>query len=195
MSAGFPYFHSSDAREMEALRGKSLWAIVLGCVLIVVGVLAISFPVLATVETTIVFGVLLLVGGIVQMATAFWTRGWGGFFLHLLLGLLYLFVGVVLVQNPLLSAIEWTLVLAVFFVAGGLFRLVVALSLRFSGWGWSVLNGVITLLLGVLIWRGWPGSGLWVIGTLIGIELLLSGWSLVMLGLAVRSVSKAAPPT
>jgi uncharacterized membrane protein HdeD (DUF308 family) len=195
MSTGFPYFHSSDAREMERLRGKSLWAIVLGGALIVVGVLALCYPVIASVETTIVFGAFLLVGGIVQVATAAWARGWGGFFLYLLMGLLYLFVGAALLENPLAGTLAWTLLLAVFFVAGGLVRTVYALSHRFSGWGWLLLNGVVTLLLGVLIWRGLPGSGLWVIGTLVGIELLFNGWALVMLGLAVRSAAKAVTPT
>jgi uncharacterized membrane protein HdeD (DUF308 family) len=192
MAFEFPYFLSPDAREMEVLKGKSLWAIALGVVLIALGLLALAYPAVATLASTTFFGVLLLIGGVLQIASAFWARGWGGFFLYLLLGLLYLFVGVVLVERPLISAVEWTLVLAVFFVAGGLFRLVVALSQRFSGWGWAALNGAVTLLLGVLIWRGWPGDGLWVIGTLVGIDLLFNGWTLVMLGLAVRSASKAA---
>jgi uncharacterized membrane protein HdeD (DUF308 family) len=192
MASEFPYFLSPDAREMEVLKGKSLWTIALGVVLIALGLLALAFPVVATLASTTFFGVLLLIGGVLQIAGAFGARGWGGFFLYLLLGLLSLFVGVVLVERPLISAVELTLVLAVFFVAGGLFRLVGALSQRFSGWGWSALNGAVTLLLGVLIWRGWPGDGLGVIGTLVGIDLLFNGWTLVMLGLAVRSASKAA---
>jgi uncharacterized membrane protein HdeD (DUF308 family) len=192
MNAGFPFFLSADAREAEALRGKSIWAIVFGAILVVVGVLALCYPLLATLQSALFFGVLLLVGGGVQAATAVWARGWGGFFLHLLVGLLYLFVGALFLERPLISAIQWTLVIAVFFVASGLVRVVSAVVHRFSGWGWSLLNGVVTLALGVLLWRGWPGDGLWVIGTLVGIELLFSGWSLVMLGLAVRSL--AAPP-
>ena len=194
MAAGFPYFHSLDPRELEQLRGKSIWAIGLGAVLIVVGLLALGYPTVATVATATYFGVLLVVGGVLQAASAFWARGWGGFFLYLLLGLLSVFVGVVLVERPLLSAVEYTLLLAVFFVAAGLFRLVVALSQRFCGWGWAALNGAVTLILGVMIWRGWPSSGLWVIGTLVGIDLLFNGWTLVMLGLAMRSLTKAKLP-
>jgi uncharacterized membrane protein HdeD (DUF308 family) len=195
MYAGFPYFLSADAPEMELLRGKSLWAIALGGVLVLVGVLALAYPAITTVETAVVFGVLLLIAAALQMGTAVWARGWGGFFLNVLVGLLYSFVGLVLIDRPTLAAVELTLLLAVFMVAAGLYRLVAALSLRFTGWGWALLNGVITLLLGVLIWRHWPGDGLWVIGLLVGIELLFSGWSLVMLGLAGRSMARSANPT
>jgi uncharacterized membrane protein HdeD (DUF308 family) len=195
MSSVFPYFPSANATEMEFLRGKSLLAIALGGVLVLVGVLALSFPVITTVETAVVFGVLLLIAGALQMGTAVWARGWGGLFLHVLVGLLYAFVGLVLIDRPAIASVELTLVLAVFLVAAGLFRVVAALCLRFSGWGWSLLNGVIALVLGVLIWRGWPDDGVWVIGTLVGIELLFNGWSLVMLGLAGRSMAKVANPT
>jgi uncharacterized membrane protein HdeD (DUF308 family) len=194
MSIGFPYFPAADAREMESLHGKSPWVIVLGAGLVLVGVLALSFPFIATVDTAIVFGVLLFIASALQLSTAVWASGWGGFFVNVLVGLFYLFLGVVFIDRPVMAATELTLVLAVFMVAAGLIRLVAALSLRFSGWGWSLLNGAITLLLGVLIWRHWPGDGPWVIGILVGIELVFSGWSLVMLGLAVRAPTKAAHP-
>jgi uncharacterized membrane protein HdeD (DUF308 family) len=194
MSPGFPYF-VADGREMELLRGKSLWVSILGGLLILLGLLALAYPVLATVETAIVFGGLLLVSGVLQVSTAAWARGWGGLFLNVLVGLLYAFVGMVLIDRPQLAATELTLLLAVFLVAAGLVRVVAALLHRFSGWGWVLLNGAVSLRLGVLIWRHWPGDGLWVIGTLVGIELLFSGWSLVMLGLAVRASEKAVHPT
>jgi uncharacterized membrane protein HdeD (DUF308 family) len=190
MSVGFPYFLSPDRREMESLFGKSLWVAVLGAGLIVVGLLALLFPTIASVETATVFGILLLVGGALQVGTAFWAKGWGGFFVNLVVGLFYVFVGCVFIDRPLIAAVELTLVLAVFLIGIGLFRFIFAAGQRYSGWGWGLLNGVVTLLLGILIWRHWPGDGPWVIGTLVGIELLFSGWSLVMLGLAVRSVSK-----
>jgi uncharacterized membrane protein HdeD (DUF308 family) len=194
MSAGFPYFVSTDAQELEALRGKSTLAFILGGVLIVVGLLALAYPHAATLETTIFFGVILMIGGVVQLAGAVVARGWKGSLLHCLVGLLTIFVGVVFIERPGITAAVWTLLLAVFLVGAGLVRVVVSLSLRFSGWGWAVLNGAITLLLGVLIWRHWPGDGLWVIGMLVGIELLFGGWSLVMLGLAARTLSQPPPP-
>ncbi len=192
MSSGFPYFLSPDAREVESLRGKSLWAIALGGVLIVLGMLALGYPHLFTAYAVRVCGLLLAVGGVLQAASAAWARGWGGFFLNVLVGLLYLFVGVTLLERPYLGAGVWTILLAVFFVATGLCRMVTALSLRFSGWGWSLVNGAVTLLLGLMIWRGWPGDANWVLGMLIGVEMIFSGWAWVMLGLAVRSVTNNA---
>jgi uncharacterized membrane protein HdeD (DUF308 family) len=192
MSTGFPYFLAPNSGELDSMRGKWLWAVVLGGLLIVGGLLAIFFPVATTVVTATFFGVILLIAGVLQVASAFWASGWSGFFVHLLGGLLAIFVGVIFVDRPLISAVEWTLVLAIFCVAGGLIRIVSALALRFSAWGWSLFNGIVTLLLGVLIWRRWPGDGLWVIGTLVGIELLLSGWSWVMLGMALRTVASRA---
>jgi uncharacterized membrane protein HdeD (DUF308 family) len=193
-SFGFPWFPAADVREMESLRGKSLLVIVLGGGLVLLGVLALGFPAVASIETAVVFGVLLLIAGALQMGAAIWAREWGGFFVNVLVGLFDLFVGLVFIDRPVMAATELTLVLAVFLVAAGLIRLVAAPSLRFSGWGWSMLNGAITLLLGVLIWRSWPGDGLWVIGLLVGIELVFSGWSLVMLGLAARALAKPVKP-
>jgi uncharacterized membrane protein HdeD (DUF308 family) len=192
MSIGFPYFPAADAREMQVLSSKSLWVSILGAVLVLVGVLALSFPAMATVDSAVVFGILLITGGLLQLAGAVCAKGWGGILTTVLGGLLCLFMGVLFIDRPRMAATELTLVLAIFMVAAGLVRLVGALILRFSGWGWALLNGAITFVLGVLIWRHWPGDGLWVIGILVGIELIFSGWSLVMLGLAVRSLAKPA---
>jgi uncharacterized membrane protein HdeD (DUF308 family) len=198
MSTSFPYFLSRVAEESHALRRNWFWFLLLGILLIVAGTLAIMYPVLATLASVEVFGYLLVFGGAVEVVSAFWAGRWGGFFLHLLGGLLYLFIGAVLIERPGLGAAGYTLMLAVFFVAAGLFRIVFALGHRFSAWGWTLLSGVITLLLGILVWRQWPASALWVIGTFVGIELIFSGWSWVMLGLAVRKLPAArvtADPT
>jgi uncharacterized membrane protein HdeD (DUF308 family) len=193
MSTSFPFFLSAVAEEARALRRNWGWFVALGVALFVVGLLAISYPVAATVTTVAVFGYLLLIGGMIEIASVVWARGWGGFFLHLLGGLLSLFVGVVLIDRPLIGAEVYTLLMAVFFVASGLFRVFAAAGQRFSGWGWTVLSGAITFLLGVMIWRQMPDSALWVIGLFVGIDLVFNGWSWVMLGLAVRSIPVERP--
>ena len=193
MSTGFPYFLSPDAREMDELRGKAIWAIVFGALMVVLGLLAIGHPVVSTYWSVTFIGVMLLVGGVVEGASGIWARRWGGFFLHLLVGLLYLFLGVIIIDRPGLGAAGYTLLLAAFFFATGLVRVIFAISQRFSGWGWAVLSGAVTLLLGILIWRNFPESALWVIGLFVGIELIFNGWSLVMLALAARSIP-AGPP-
>jgi uncharacterized membrane protein HdeD (DUF308 family) len=190
MSIGFPYFPAADRRDLESLSRRSIWVAILGGGLIVVGLLAVLFPAVATVESAMVFGMLLVVGGALQVGAASFTKGWGGVLVNLVVGLLYMFAGLVFIDRPLMAAAELTLVLALFLFGTGLFRFISAAGQRYTGWGWGLLNGVITLLLAVLIWRHWPGDGVWVIGTLVGIELLFGGWSLVMLGLAVRSGAK-----
>ena len=167
------------------------WAcfLALGITLIIVGAIAIGYPVLATLATVTVVGVLLLIGAGVEVAGAFWASRWGGFFLHVFAGLLYLFVGAVILERPGLGAAGYTLLLAMFFVAAGLVRVVFAITHRFSGWGWALLSGAVSLILGIMIWREWPVSALWVIGTFVGIEMFFNGVSWVMLGMAARHVS------
>src|SRR5439155_10646561 len=141
---GFPYFLSPLSDEPRHLRRNWGWLLALGVALIVAGGVAIVYPFASTVIAMEVYGILLLISAGVEMASAVWARRWGGFFLHLLFGLLYLFIGVVILDRPLLGAAIYTLLLAVFFVAGGLFRIVVALQHRYSGWGWTVLSGGVT---------------------------------------------------
>jgi uncharacterized membrane protein HdeD (DUF308 family) len=113
--------------------------------------------------------------------------------MHLLTGLLYAVLGVLLLRRPLASASAFTLMLAAAFLVSGLFRIIVALSERFHGWGWVLVNGIVTLVLGILIWQEWPEASYWVIGLFVGIEMLFAGWSWVMVALAVRSI--AGKPT
>jgi len=133
------------------------------------------------------------VGGVVEAAHACSCKGWGGFFVDLLTGILYVVVGFMVVANPGVTALALTLLIAMFLVFGGIFRIAVAVVVRFQNWIWLLLHGVVNLLLGIAIWRQWPLSGLWVIGLFVGIDMLLNGWSLIMLGLAAKSLPTAEP--
>jgi uncharacterized membrane protein HdeD (DUF308 family) len=175
---------------LEGLGRNWGWFVALGVLLIIVGTMAIGASMMATLATVLVFGTLLLIGGGMQVVGAFFSRQWRGFFLGVLTGLLYLIVGMLMVSNPLEAAAGLTLVAAVFLMIGGTVRIVVALSERFESWGWVLLHGVITAALGVLIWRQWPVSGLWAIGLFVGIEMLFSGWSWLMLGLCGRRLCR-----
>jgi uncharacterized membrane protein HdeD (DUF308 family) len=112
--------------------------------------------------------------------------------LHLLVAVLYFIAGVLVIEHPGRSLAGLTLVIAAVLFVEGILRVVVALTERFHGWGWVLLNGVISLALGVMIWRQWPESSLWVIGLFVGIDLLFNGWSLIMLALALRGLPKPA---
>jgi len=172
--------------NLKELRENWFWFVLLGVALIVLGAVAMTYSVLTTVTTALFFGFFLLGAGVFYILGAFCTRGWGGFFLSLLAGILHLAVGVIILNHPAEAVLLYTLLLAVFFFVEGLFRIVAALTGQFRHWGFVLLNGVVTLVLGVLIWRQWPLSGLYVVGLFLGINLVVSGASYVSLGLAAR---------
>jgi uncharacterized membrane protein HdeD (DUF308 family) len=166
----------------------------MGIALILLGAAAIGSSFIATLATVQVFGILLLVGAIFQVVTALWGRNWKGFFLHLLTGVLYLVAGIFSMEDPFEAAMTLRLLVAACLLVGGVLRIVVPVIERFDGWGWVLLNGIVSLSLGTAIWRQWPLSGIWVIGLFVGVEMIFSGLSWVMLGLAVRPTSRAALP-
>ena len=176
----------------EELRRYWGWYLALGIVLIVLGTIAIGSTFVMTIASVFFFGWLLIIGGIMEVIHAFWHKRWAGFFLDLLTGALYIIAGWMMVTNPAESALLLTLIIAMFLVFEGVFRIVAALAARYPHWGWVMLNGIISLILGIMIWRQWPYSGLWVIGLFVGIEMLLNGWSLVMLSLTGRRLPAEA---
>ena len=162
------------------------WFLVLGILLIVGGVAAIAFPILSSVGAVIVLGIILIVSGIFTIVGAFWAGKWSAFLLQILIGILYLIAGIVMDDMPLQSMEVLSLFMAAFFIVAGVFSVVVALAERFPKWGWALLNGVVTLLVGLIILESYPISALWAIGVLVGVELLFNGWTWVMLSLALR---------
>jgi uncharacterized membrane protein HdeD (DUF308 family) len=167
------------------------WFLVLGILLIVGGIAAIAFPIISSVGAVIVLGVILIVSGIFMVVGAFWAGKWSAFLLQLLIGILYLIVGIVMDDMPLQSMEVLSLFMAAFFLVAGVFRIVVALAERFPKWGWALLNGIVTLLVGLIILESYPVSALWAIGVLVGVELLFNGWTWVMLSLALRDAPAA----
>ena len=161
----------------------------LGLTLIILGFLAIGSSFFVTILTVALIGVLLMVGGILQVVNAFYTGRWSGFFLHVVLGILYLVVGFMLLDAPTVNAITLTFLLACFFIVIGLFRMIGALTTHFPGWGWSLFSGMVTFVLGILIYKQWPSSGLWVIGLFVGIEMIFAGWYWVMFSSGLRDFS------
>lgn len=179
-------FRTVIAAEVETLRNHWKWFLALGIGMVVLGTISLGCSVLTTVVAVVAFGFLMLVGGIAEIISAFWAGKWSGTLIHLLIGILYAVVGVMLIDAPMQGAEQLTLLLAFFLVFSGILRIVFALSEQFTGWGWVLLNGAVTLLLGMLIYKQWPASGLWVIGLFIGIEMIFNGWAWVMLSLTLR---------
>jgi uncharacterized membrane protein HdeD (DUF308 family) len=169
-------------QELTLNRG---WFLILGVILIVLGLAAAGSAAAVGEAYVLYLGFVLVFSGAVSALQAFRTRNWSGFFLPLFVAILDVIVGLLMLTHPGELAAVMTLLLAAFFFISGLVRILAAVSLRFPSWWWSVLAGVIAVLLGVAIWRRWPLSSYWVIGLFLGIELLSRGWSLVMFALAL----------
>lgn len=184
----FPVARMIQENILE-LRANWYWFVILGAALIALGVGALSYSVVATVFTALAVGYFLMFGGVCYVVGAFFTRGWGGFFLSLLAGVLHLVVGLLIVDRPLEAAIVYTLLMAMFFFVEGLFRMFIALAGQFHHWGWVFCSGMVSLLLGVLIWRQWPVDGLWIAGAFLGINLLFNGMTYISLGLNLRRLA------
>ncbi|MBI3839042.1 MAG: HdeD family acid-resistance protein [Planctomycetia bacterium] len=177
--------------ELHHLRSNWWWLMLLGVLLTVSGTAAIVFPQLTVITSftvTTLLGVLLMVSGVAIIVGAFWAGKWSGLLLQLLVGILYLAAGFVMTENTVITALIITVFIAMSFIVLGAFRIVGALLLHFPQWGWVLLNGVITMLAGIVIYRQLPGDALWVIGLLVGLEMLFNGWTWIMLSLAIRNL-------
>jgi len=118
---------------------------------------------------------------------AFQSKGIGSTLWKVVVAILYVIVGIYFLLNPLLGVASFTLAIAIFFVAEGVLDLVIYFQNRTgSGAGWILVNGIITLILGIMVWRQWPSSSLWLIGTLVGISMIMTGTARLMISLAAR---------
>jgi uncharacterized membrane protein HdeD (DUF308 family) len=179
--------------ELGHLQSNWWWFLLLGILLVVCGTGAIVFPVVSSLAVMTVLAVILLVGGIVTIVGAFWAGKWSGILVQLLVGVVYLAAGLVVREKPIGTILTLTLFLAVTFIVLGAFRTLAALMVRFPQWGWALLNGLITFLVGMVIFRqveSKPFQALWVIGLLVGLEMLLNGWTWIMLSLDIRRIPK-----
>ena len=174
--------------ELEAIQGSWRWFLALGIILIVAGSLAVGMPLVASLASVALLGSLLILGGIAQLVGSFWTRDWSGFFLSLLMGVLYLVLGLMFLRHPGGALSAMTLLLACGLMVSGLFRVIGSLMYRFPHWGWVLVGGVINLALGIYIYGLWPLDSFIVLGLFVGIDMIFTGWTWIMLSLAVKSV-------
>jgi uncharacterized membrane protein HdeD (DUF308 family) len=169
------------------LREERGWFIAAGVALVIFGFVAVALPFFSSIAATMVAGILLLAAGAVQLAHAARSRHGGRPALRVIMGLIYLVAGFLLLANPIAGVLTLTLVVGSYLVAAGVVRLLVAIEARpLEGWGWSALSGVLSIVLGVLLWAGWPGTAAWAIGLLVGIDLVAAGWSLMLLPVVAR---------
>jgi uncharacterized membrane protein HdeD (DUF308 family) len=177
----------------DAIARHRGWFIFLGLLLILAGAVAIAFPLLGTLAVEVWAAIAFAIAGVAQTVHAFAARSWGGFLLGLVVGLLYLATGVLLWLNPIGGVIALTAFLAAVLVVDGVFRSALALRIRpRSGWIWLLLGGILSIILGILIWLQLPFSALWMLGLLLGINLVFSGLTFLMLSAAKPATTGAA---
>lgn len=177
---------------VEVARKASGWSMFWGILMFICGILAISLPLASSIGIVIVLAWLILLVGISHLIFAFQSHSIGGFLWKVLLAVAYGIAGIYLLMNPLLGVLSLTLVLAVFLLAEGILEIALYFGIRrVRHAGWVLFDGIVTLVLGILVWVQWPSSSLWVIGTLVGISLMFSGISRFMLSLALRALSRA----
>jgi uncharacterized membrane protein HdeD (DUF308 family) len=164
------------------------WFLAFGIALVVLGVIAIGRAVAATVVSMLFFGWLLIIAAVIEIVQAIMVGQWAGLFQHWFGAVLFGVLGALIVWRPVVTAEVLTLLMGAFFLVAGLFQLITPFVVSLPEWGWHALNGLITLVLGILILAQWPMSGLWVIGLFIGIELIFYGAAWVILALRLRSL-------
>lgn len=185
-----PAIGGTEARVRREVAEVWGWFLALGIALVVAGFFAILYPVLTTLAANIAIGAMLLAVGAIQVVQAFGTRGADGAGWPLLTGVLYIAAGVVLAFFPLAGILTLTVMIAGMLIAVGVLELVWAFQVRGRGlWGWMLLNGIAALVAGLVIAFALPASALWVLGTLVGLNFLLSGARFIAIGLAARRVA------
>ena len=165
------------------------WSIGLSVLMLVAGTLAIVMPPVAGIAVLVIVAWLLMFSGAAHLVFGWHTRTTGGMIWELLLGILYIFVGIYALLHPAAGLASLTLFLAAYLFAEGVLEFVLSFRLRpMPGSSWLLFDGIITLILAILIWRSWPSSTEWVIGTLVGISMIFSGAARLSLSLAARRV-------
>jgi uncharacterized membrane protein HdeD (DUF308 family) len=174
----------------DVVRRASTWSIAWGVLLIVFGMLAVGSPLVAAVAVNVVIAWLIVLAGVVHLTVAFHTREAGSLIWRLLVGIAYVVFGLYLIARPALGVASLTLVLASLFLVEGVLNVGLFFRIRsMQGSSWFLIDGIITVLLGLMIYLQWPSSSAWAIGTLVGVSMILSGVSRVMLSFAVRKVT------
>lgn len=181
----------------EEIKKSTSWVIFLSIVLIILGVLAIIAPAIASAFFTAIMGWIALISGIIMVVQSFRSDPVRGRWLSLVVGIFYAVAGIYILFNLVAAVATLTLAFGILFVVEGIYTIIMGFTQKVGhSMSWLVvLNGVITLILGILVLNSWPVSALWLIGLYVGISLLLSGISLLAAALAARKVMADAPTT
>lgn len=187
-----PIFRRFDSQHLPLFARNWRQFILWGIAMILIGAWALYASTFATLITVVAIGFIIFLSGCVQFldTITFWRGKWGGFTVHLILAFLYLAVGLMLMNNPVSGSVSITLLLGVFYIIAGIFRLMFSSSLRLPRWGWAFSNGILSLILGILILSSWPDSSIFIIGLFVGIDLIFSGCSYLVTGIAAKELMR-----
>ncbi len=166
------------------------WSIALSVLMIVAGVLAILVPRASGIAVAILLGWLFVVSGLAHLAYSWHAHHAGGLVWGLLLGIVYIIAGGYVLGHPAVGLKSLTIVVAAYFFVEAIIEFVLSFQLRpLYGSGWLLVDGIVTLFLALLIWRTWPSSAPWLVGTLVGIDMLFSGFARLNISLAARHLT------
>jgi uncharacterized membrane protein HdeD (DUF308 family) len=190
-----------DATQWQGALSQAVrthWKLFLaeGIILVVLGLLAIVVPPLATIGVTIFIGWLFVISGVAGLITTFGARHAPGFWWSLFSAILGIAAGVVLLGWPISGAVSLTLLLIVFFIIEGVVSIMYGLEHKreLTGqWGWMVFSGIVDLILAAMIFAGLPGTATWALGLLVGINMLFGGASMIAIAMHARSADAAVP--
>lgn len=173
---------------LNRLKNNWHWYLGLGITLTILGTLAILFSYFTTLFSIIYVGIFLLTLGIFEAIKSFKVHPFKQFLLHVFLGIICIFTGLSLIFYPEVSALNITLFLALLFIISGTFSIIFALTSNVAHPTWVLINGILNVLLGAIIWYQWPLSGFWVIGMFVGINMVFTGWGWIMLALELKNI-------
>jgi len=182
----------AETAWMEEAEKNSGLLIFLGIMTVIFGVVAIGSPLITGVAVAVFVGFLLLASGVARIVHSLKAKQWGTGFWGTAIGILGIGAGLLMIFRPLVGLVTMTMLLAIYFLVDGISEIIAAFKIKpDQGWGWVLFNGIIAVVLGLMIWRQWPVSGAWAIGLLVGIHILMTGWSMIILGTGARRVAGA----
>ncbi len=181
---------SPDAGLVDGIKKNAGLTVVSGIILLIAGTFAILSPLVAGVSITILVGAMLAISGICQCVLAFKTGAFGRGLMVFVLGVLMAIAGFYMMNQPVAGLATLTIILMSYLLVTGVFEIIVAFQLKpVDGWGLELFNGIVTLLLGIMLWRQFPLSGAWAIGILFGIKMIFSGWAFIFIGRGVKQMA------
>ena len=181
----------------DSLKSNATMLLILGIVTSILGVFALFSPMLSGSVVATLIAVVLIAAGIARLIFSFQAGSFGKGILAFALGALTIIAGIWMMTRPLLTLLSLTLLLMIYFLVDGIMEIFAAFKAKpLEGWGWMLFGGIVSVILGIIVWRNLPEASLWLIGVLVGIKLIFAGAAMTAFGMtgrrAMKKVQKAA---